>query len=352
MARMRVLNNDDTAMDSSESQKRAAEETEEERERKKSKSPSSSKQQPSPKEQPQPPKKNEEDEEKAERPKWMGMGKIPAAGGDVSNASSKKGKDGGDTKKKSKKAGGTPASAAAPAEEEAEQERSKKKEGKEEWKGKEDKGSLTKAETEALIKTLASMVAGQAEDIRDLSSAVFSTWLIKEDSWIVDICQEGGRIYHQQTLKIKEEEGLTGKELGDKCGPPHIFIWSSLLCQLWKHHDKGAFPLMKERDLQLLRTKSWKEVEGAPRYLRCRKASDGRFVMMIVFAPEWNRLEMEVKEWMKAEGGDYRQGTAPRKPLERELQRLLEKFRGGKGKGKGKGGGGASSSSSSSSGKK
>ncbi len=207
--------------------------------------------------------------------------------------------------------------------------------------------SINKKDLEAIVKTLASMTSQHAEDLRDLSSCIFHTWIIDTEGWIAKTFREGGKMYHDTAKALQKEENITGAELSEIVGPPHISLWSLFLCAVFnkKRTDleqmQKDFPTLNKRDQELRESQGWTEVKGCPRYWRTRRLQHNKTVLLCVFDHRDKMEEDEVFEILRREGADYKQGTPPRKPLERELKRLLEKI--------GTGGGGPSNSSSSSS---
>ena len=189
-----------------------------------------------------------------------------------------------------------------------------------------------------LVLLLTKLSLANAQGLRDLCAVVFHTFIIPTSSLIFTQMKEMGRACHTRSQEIAKIEDLAQKESEvQKQGAPYVHMWVALLLGIGKAEGDQA---LKGEELKKVQ-KYWQEQISAKPTLdelvndvkhckiketKKKESKQETARLPIAFDPSKADLEEVLLKAIRLQGGVKKHGAAPRGPLEREAQKLLDHF--------------------------
>jgi len=186
-----------------------------------------------------------------------------------------------------------------------------------------------------LVVILSKLSLMQGEILRELCSVVFHTFLVPVKSTIVVEMRAMGKSYPALAEEIgKIEDPEQKAKAVEEQGPPFLHIFLAMIkgmaagqgeCAM---KEEGQAKLKTYWDTVITKFPSQKLTEQI-KYCKCKdtKKKEGKPEWArVIFAVELSAMELEKVfiDVLVRHGGQKQYGPAPRGPLEREAQRLLD----------------------------
>ncbi|CAK0822145.1 unnamed protein product [Prorocentrum cordatum] len=184
-----------------------------------------------------------------------------------------------------------------------------------------------------LLTVLTKLSLTNAAEIREITGMLWNTVLVEVKSPIAVEMMARGKSYHEESKKAKGDPAAQ-----DRLGPPYVHIFAGLMLGLSKTE-----PQLEETHTNSL-TEFWAQqvaaegktpldLLGKVMYCKCKaaKVKDGKpglAKVTIAMSTEFGAVQVAILAALAANGGIKKHGPAPRGPLERAAQELLEVLEG------------------------
>ena len=184
-----------------------------------------------------------------------------------------------------------------------------------------------------LLIVLTKLSLTNAAEIREITGMLWNTVLIDVKSPIAVEMMAQGKSYHEATKQAKGDPAAQ-----DRLGPPYVHIFAGLMLGLSKCQaqlaEEYAKSLMEFWTQQVVaECKTPFDLLGKVMYCKCKaaKVKDGKpglAKVTIAMNTEFGAVQAAILAALVANGGIKKHGPAPRGPLERAAQELLEVLEG------------------------
>ena len=187
---------------------------------------------------------------------------------------------------------------------------------------------------EQIAVTTAKLALIVAKDVQDLQATVYEAWEMDANKPLADCALQAGQQYNADAIELKEKHAIDSQVDTAALGPPHLVIAAATI--------KGLAALVTPEEKQVLE-EFWKEVvcvEDSEKLGSCithfqakkNKAPNKKEKVRLIFSFDLHERNMKlirdiVIAEIKKEGGQRKLGSAPRGPLQRELNRLVHPTR-------------------------
>ena len=197
-------------------------------------------------------------------------------------------------------------------------------------KGKETKAIANKELTK-LTASIAELSLINAREISNLSACCYQTFLLEPESSLAKSALEGGQLYNDAVKKVKEKDDEEKKTLQQGLGSPKNAVFAMTLKGLAQ--EKGVTPKNKEA-LQkywaerFANKENFEACDSDVKFCRATKAKKGVQKVKLQFALADEVLEkLFAVAILETKAAIKKQGQAPRGPLERTIQKAIEKMK-------------------------
>jgi hypothetical protein len=182
---------------------------------------------------------------------------------------------------------------------------------------------------EDILQILLKLSLQNSEAIRDLTGAVFVTYLIPMTGELYIKLDKKGKEYHENTVGKSPEDHLLG--------PPFLHLWIVMLSHLHDKATDNSKKIIGDYWTNSVLKKPREELEAEVQYMRLRRkgADKKNKTQSQIMKGEFRVLQMRVEdeELAKAiditiikDGAVKKLGAAPRSGLERAAQDILAKY--------------------------
>ena len=199
-----------------------------------------------------------------------------------------------------------------------------------EKKGKETKAIANKELTK-LTTSIAELSLINAREISNLSACCYQTFLIEPESSLAKIALEGGQLYNDAVKKVKAKDDEEKKTMQQSLGSPKNAVFAMTIKGLAQKKGitaKNKEALQKYWAEKFANKENFEACDSDVKFCRATKAKKGNQKVKLQFALADEVLEkMVVVALLETKAAIKKQGQAPRGPLERNIQKALEKMR-------------------------
>ena len=91
-----------------------------------------------------------------------------------------------------------------------------------------------------LVEVLATLSLVNAAELRDLTSTVFKTYLVRSSENVAEAMAEAGRLYHDSAGAIKNKPEAERADAQEQIGPPFVHVWMAFLRSLAGTKELGT----------------------------------------------------------------------------------------------------------------
>ncbi|CAK0905558.1 unnamed protein product [Prorocentrum cordatum] len=189
-----------------------------------------------------------------------------------------------------------------------------------------------------LVAVLARLALTSAAELRDIAGLVFVTLLLPIEGAVAKATKAAGATCHETAQALKKSNDERGLE---ELGPPRAHIFMAMVMGI---NQEACEQTSKETIYQFwmahIKDKGAQEVQESAMHCKCRPTKPkenkpGMVKLSFALNSKHAAVQDALVVELRRRGGAVKRGPAPRGPLERAAQQLLDEYEGTK---KGKGG--------------